>query len=170
MLFYLCLVYKQLMARKTKQVSLPTSEGNVDFTLQQMDGVTAGLYSTVIIGMIAPAATAAFAEKNQRNMKDLGDAIRSACMQLSQGELQTMIDKLFTGARARVKNVNIDVDKSFIEEFFAGYSDSLFKLLWAAIELNYAGFLKPLQEGAQKLMQRVTVPPATPTSSGQESA
>jgi hypothetical protein len=156
--------------RKTKQLAVETSEGPADVTLVQMDGMTAGLMAPKIAALIAPVVASAMADKSLKNYKDLGDAVRAACLELSQGDLESISMKLFTGARVKVKGAMVEFDRGFIEEYFAGQVDSLFKVLLAALELNYAAFFKPLRNAAAGLAQRVTVTPTPTDSSGQPNA
>lgn len=154
--------------RKTKKLTVPTSEGPADITLVQMDGMTAGLMAPKIAGLVAPVVASAFADKEKRNYKDLGDAVKVACAELSSGEFESLVTRLFAGGQAKVKGAQLDLDRVFIEEYFNGNVDSLFKALLAALELNFSAFFEPLRKTVAGVTQRMATTTPTPTdSSGQ---
>lgn len=155
--------------RKSKQLTVPGSEGPCDVTLVQIDGMSAGLLLPKIAGLLAPVIASSMAEKERRNYKDLGDAVQAACMTLSKGDLEELINALFAGARVKVKGSMVELDRGFIQEGFAGNVDSLFKVLLAALELNYSAFFAPLRSAVVGLAQRVATPSPT-DSSGQPNA
>ncbi len=129
------------MARRSESKEFLTCEGPVMITVTALGGNEAGLLSAKLLNLIGPTMVGMASADDSKMVVDLASQLTA---KITAAEFESIKTQLLKGAQAQVGDQFEDVDRGFIDRYFAGEPGALFALIAFALKVNFKTFLPGL--------------------------
>lgn len=137
------------MARKQETNKYEANDGPIEVTLTQMGGMDGSKLGIRLGGMLGPSIITLFTAMDSQSAQAGGEAGRMLFEKLTPQVFEGVLKEMLAGAQVKRPGTDgemefEDATLSVLNEVFAGYSVSIYKLAFDAMRLNFRNFTQGL--------------------------